>query len=125
MVWDSSVVEYRRAAALGQRASRPLRPPLGEAASRRLRARIDESNIDPKTMIDLIQAATGKQIVPGKTLLIIDEIQESHKALNALKYFNQEMPELAIIVAGSLLGLAVGKSGDARTGLLRLQTLHA
>ncbi|MBR3957610.1 MAG: ATP-binding protein [Kiritimatiellae bacterium] len=79
-----------------------------------LRARIDESNIDPKTMIDLIQAATGKQIVPGKTLLIIDEIQESHKALNALKYFNQEMPELAIIVAGSLLGLAVGKSDDAR-----------
>ena len=57
-----------------------------------LRARIDESNIDPKTMIDLIQAATGKQIVPGKTLLLIDEIQESHKALNALKYFNQEMP---------------------------------
>ena len=79
-----------------------------------LRTRIDESNIDPKTMIDLIQAATGKQIVPGKTLLIIDEIQESHKALNALKYFNQEMPELAIIVAGSLLGLAVGKSDDAR-----------
>ena len=79
-----------------------------------LRARIDESNIDPKTMIDLIQAATGKQIVPGKTLLIIDEIQESHKALNALKYFNQEMPELAIIVAGSRLGLAVGKSDDAR-----------
>lgn len=79
-----------------------------------LRARIDESNIDPKTMIDLIQASTGKQIVPGKTLLIIDEIQESHKALNALKYFNQEMPELAVVVAGSLLGLAVGKSEDAR-----------
>ena len=37
-----------------------------------LRTRIDESNIDPKTMIDLIQAATGKQIVPGKTLLLID-----------------------------------------------------
>ncbi len=79
-----------------------------------LRARIDDSNIDPKTMIDLFQASTGKQIVPGKTLLLIDEIQESHKALNALKYFNQEMPELAIIVAGSLLGLAVGKSDDAR-----------
>ena len=79
-----------------------------------LRTRIDDSNIDPKTMIDLIQASTGKQIVPGKTLLLIDEIQESHKALNALKYFNQEMPELAIIVAGSLLGLAVGKSDDAR-----------
>ena len=79
-----------------------------------LRKRIDGSNIDPKTMIDLIQASTGKPIVPGKTLLVIDEIQESHKALNALKYFNQEMPELAIIVAGSLLGLAMGKSGDSR-----------
>ena len=79
-----------------------------------LRTRIDGSNIDPKTMIDLIQASTGKPIVPGKTLLVIDEIQESHKALNALKYFNQEMPELAIIVAGSLLGLAMGKSGDSR-----------
>ena len=79
-----------------------------------LRTRIDESNIDPKTMIDLFQASAGKQIVPGKTLLIIDEIQESHKALNALKYFNQEMPGLAVIVAGSLLGLAVGKSEDAR-----------
>ena len=79
-----------------------------------LRARIDNSNIDPKTMLDLMQATTGKQIVPGKTLLLIDEIQESHKALNALKYFNQEMPELAIIVAGSLLGLAMGKSDESR-----------
>lgn len=79
-----------------------------------LRAKIDTSNIDPKTMLDLMQAATGKQIVPGKTLLIIDEIQESPKALNSLKYFNQDMPDLAIIVAGSLLGLAMGKSGEAR-----------
>ena len=79
-----------------------------------LRAKIDNSNIDPKTMLDIMQAATGKQIVPGKTLLIIDEIQESHKTLNSLKYFNQEMPELAVVVAGSLLGLAVGKSEDAR-----------
>ena len=81
-----------------------------------LRERIDSSNIDPKTMLDLMQATVGKQIVPGKTLLLIDEIQESHKALNALKYFNQEMPELAIIVAGSLLGLAMGKSGESREG---------
>lgn len=79
-----------------------------------LRARIDDSNIDPKTMIDLFQATTGQRIVPGKTLLLIDEIQESHKALNSLKYFNQEIPELAIISAGSLLGLALGKSGEDR-----------
>lgn len=79
-----------------------------------LRKRVDNSDIRPKTIIDLFQAATGQEIIPGKTLLIIDEIQESHKALNALKYINQEMPELAVIVAGSLLGLAMGKSGDKR-----------
>ena len=81
-----------------------------------LRDHIDHSNIDPKTIIDLIQMSTGKRVIPGKTLLLIDEIQESHKALKSLKYFNQEMPELAIIVAGSLLGLAMGKSSETRKG---------
>ncbi len=79
-----------------------------------LRARMDAADIDPKSILDLIQAATGKAVVPGRTLLAIDEIQESHKALNALKYFNQELPELAIVVAGSLLGLALGKPEDRR-----------
>lgn len=84
-----------------------------------LRQRIDESDLQPKAILNLIQAMTGKEIVPGKTLLVIDEIQESHKALNALKYFNQELPELAIIVAGSLLGLTMGKSDEKRTQRIR------
>lgn len=46
-------------------------------------------------------------IVPGKTLLILDEIQECEEALNALKYFTEDMPQLHIIAAGSLLGVAV------------------
>lgn len=79
-----------------------------------LRQSIDDSDITPGTILDLIQATTGKEIVPGRTLLMIDEIQESHKALNALKYFCQELPNLAVIVAGSLLGLAMGKSGEKR-----------
>ena len=80
----------------------------------RLRQGIEDSDIDPKTLIDLIQASTGQEVIPGKTLLVIDEIQESHKALNSLKYFNQDMPELAVAVAGSLLGLALGNSSDQR-----------
>ena len=79
-----------------------------------LRLAIDASDLDPKALIDCIQAFTGKVITPGKTLLIIDEIQESPKALNSLKYFNEELPELAILVAGSLLGLAMGKSSEKR-----------
>ncbi len=79
-----------------------------------LRESIDNSDLTPKAILNLVQAATGREVVPGRTLLVIDEIQESHKALNALKYFNQELPELSIIVAGSLLGLAMGKSDEKR-----------
>lgn len=75
---------------------------------------IEASDLDPTALIDLIQAFTGQVITPGKTLLIIDEIQESPKAINSLKYFNEELPELAIVVAGSLLGLAMGKSAEKR-----------
>ena len=66
--------------------------------------------------IDIISAFTGKKIEPGKSLLIIDEIQESPNALAALKYFCEEMPDLAIIAAGSLLGLAVDRKGSFPVG---------
>jgi len=45
----------------------------------------------------------------GKTLMLFDEIQECEEALNSLKYFHEKMPEMHIIAAGSLLGVAVKK----------------
>lgn len=48
-------------------------------------------------------------IVPGKTLMIFDEIQECEEALNSLKYFCDDAPQFHIIAAGSLLGVAVKK----------------
>ena len=77
--------------------------------SESLQRQIEASDLNPSDLIDLIQAFTGETITPGKTLLIIDEIQESPKALNSLKYFNEEMPSLAILVAGSLLGFPWGR----------------
>lgn len=82
--------------------------------SESLRDAIEGADLDPTSLIDLIQAFTGKVIAAGKTLLIIDEIQESPKALNSLKYFHEEMPKLAVLAAGSLLGLSVGKSAEKR-----------
>ena len=74
---------------------------------------IQESDIDPQKLIRLIQAATGRRVIPGETLLILDELQECPRALTSLKFFNEDMPELAVMAAGSLLGLAWGKSnGD-------------
>lgn len=72
-----------------------------------LRDTIERADLKPKTIVSLIELATGKKVVPGKTLLIIDEIQESPRALTALKFFWEEMPELAVMVAGSLLGLSL------------------
>lgn len=43
-------------------------------------------------------------------LLIMDEIQECPRALTSLKYFNEQMPELAICAAGSLLGVHLGQT---------------
>ena len=75
----------------------------------RLRLRFESIDLDTKTLIETISIETGRKIVPGKTLLVLDEIQESPRALTALKFFNEDMPELAVMAAGSLLGLAVNR----------------
>ena len=46
-------------------------------------------------------------VTPQNTLFIFDEIQESERALNALKFFKENAPEYHIMAAGSLLGVAV------------------
>ena len=75
---------------------------------------IQESDIDPGKLIRLIQAETGQRVIPGETLLILDELQECPSALTSLKFFNEDMPELAVIAAGSLLGLSWGKGKDGK-----------
>ena len=52
-----------------------------------------------------------KKIVPGRTLVIFDEIQDCPRAIQSLKYFCENMPELHVIAAGSLLGVALRKEG--------------
>lgn len=61
----------------------------------------------PQRIIQVLEAFFDKEIIVGKTLLVFDEIQEAKGALTALKYFNEELNELHIIGAGSLLGIAL------------------
>lgn len=77
--------------------------------------KLEDSDISPQAVLDIIRIALDVDITPGRTLLLLDEVQESSNALTSLKFFNEEMPELAIIAAGSLLGLSVGRAngGDA------------
>lgn len=64
-----------------------------------------ENTKDPKSILEQLAFVYGKEIVPEKTLIVFDEIQECPNALNALKYFKEEANEYHIISAGSLLGI--------------------
>jgi len=75
-----------------------------------------ETSKDPERIIENLSLADGKPIIPGKTLIIFDEIQESKNALNSLKYFNEEAPEYHIACAGSLLGVAMSRGSSFPVG---------
>ena len=58
---------------------------------------------DPKTIISLLEVNFNADIIAGKTLLFLDEIQAEPQVLKTLRYFYEEMPDLHIVAAGSLL----------------------
>ena len=66
-------------------------------------------NIEPERLLRYFEASTGERIIPGQTLVILDEIQSCERALTALKYFCEEVPEYHIAAAGSLLGVAISR----------------
>jgi predicted AAA+ superfamily ATPase len=64
-------------------------------------------SLDPKEVCASISVVAGKEIVPGKTLLVLDEIQQCPRAVMALRYFYEKLPSLHVIGAGSLLEFAL------------------
>jgi len=66
-------------------------------------------NIEPERILRFLEAEVRAQIIPGETLVILDEIQSCERALTSLKYFNEKTPEYHIVCAGSLLGVAVNR----------------
>jgi predicted AAA+ superfamily ATPase len=66
-----------------------------------------EGNLDPARLLDAIAIETGRPVDPESTLIVFDEIQECPPALTSLKMFHERRPDLAIIAAGSLLGVAM------------------
>lgn len=71
-----------------------------------------EDTLDPKQLIKIISIHTELEIEPSNTLLVFDEIQNSPKALNSLKYFCEEASEYHVAAAGSLLGVkTAGEKG--------------
>lgn len=69
-----------------------------------------KENISPTYLIPILSHIAGQTIVKEKTLIVFDEIQLCERALTSLKYFCEDAPDYHIIVAGSLLGVAVNRS---------------
>lgn len=76
---------------------------------RPLLSKIFEPDLQPTRIISELELALGLPIIPGKTLLFFDEIQQCPKALMALRYFYEELPDLHVVAAGSLLEFALGE----------------
>ena len=69
--------------------------------------RIFNGKLDAKQIIAELEILLGQKIQPGKTLLFIDEIQAFPRAITALRYLYEEVPDLHVIAAGSLLEFAM------------------
>ena len=66
-----------------------------------------DEDFDLERIIQGLKIESGVNIEPHNTLIILDEIQETPKALKSLKYFCENAREYHIISAGSLLGVAI------------------
>lgn len=69
------------------------------------------STLDAKLILHQLELITEQKIIPGETLLFIDEAQAEPRSLLALRYFYEEIPSLHVIAAGSLLDFAIEKVG--------------
>jgi len=74
-------------------------------------------------IIQQIEKLSRQQIVPGKTLLFLDEIQMCPRAILALRYFKEQLPELHVVAAGSLLEFVL-KEPDFSLPVGRVEFLY-
>lgn len=79
-------------------------------------AQFFEHSKDVKRIIRNLSLVHGSAILPDKTLIVFDEIQECLPALNSLKYFCENAPEYAVACAGSLLGITLGTASSFPVG---------
>ena len=82
------------------------------------------SNLDPLRILQELSFLSRIPILPGKTLVILDEIQFCGPALTALKYFHEDAPDYHIACAGSLLGIALSKQPSFPVGKVDFMTLR-
>ena len=84
-----------------------------------------EENISPDYLLPILSHIAGQTIVSEKTLIVFDEVQLCERALTSLKYFCEDAPDYHIIVAGSLLGVAVNRAAFSfPVGKVDMKTMY-
>ena len=88
-------------------------------------AKTFDESLEPAYLIPILSRLAGQTIVREKTLIIFDEVQLCERALTSLKYFCEQANDYHIIVAGSLLGVAVNRGKFSfPVGKVDIQTLY-
>jgi len=85
--------------------------------------RVFSGNLDAKRICSDLEILLNKKIVPGKTLLFIDEIQACPRAVTALRYFYEDLPDLHVVAAGSLLEFTM-RNISFPVGRVQFLSLH-
>lgn len=80
-------------------------------------------DFDITRIVNSIQWSTGVSI-DENTLIILDEIQEAHRGITALKYFAEKAPQYHVIAAGSLLGISMHQNDSFPVGKVDFMHLY-
>lgn len=83
-----------------------------------------QMDFDMQRIIMSLNIESGVAITPGDTLIILDEIQDTPKVLESLKYFCEEASEYHVIAAGSLLGVAIHEGVSYPVGKVDILDLY-
>ncbi len=75
-----------------------------------------ETTKDVTRIVQNLILASRQKIVPEKTLIIFDEVQDCPQVINSMKYFCENAPQYHIACAGSLLGIALAKPSSFPVG---------
>lgn len=75
-----------------------------------------DNGFDPESVLSGLSLAARQPISAGSTLIVLDEIQSNPRAITALKYFCEELPQYAVAAAGSLLGLSAHEGSGYPVG---------
>ena len=75
-----------------------------------------ETTKDVNRILQNLMLVSGQKILPEKTLIVFDEVQDCPNVINTMKYFCENAPEYHVTCAGSLLGIALARPSSFPVG---------